>query len=163
MRRSLCDPSGAYGYGMRENTGKQPRLYQRSSGTGSGRGLCFRKRHHPGGDDGIAVAYALALLEDDSLCHPALEVLITVDEEIGLLGAAALDTTPLKGRYLINLDSEEEGYLWVGCAGGLTAQTNIPVKYQEADGRKYEITVSGLLEAIPDLRLIKTEQTRLCS
>ena len=98
-----------------------------------------------GGDDGIAVAYALALLEDDSLCHPALEVLITVDEEIGLLGAAALDTTPLKGRYLINLDSEEEGYLWVGCAGGLTAQTNIPVKYQEADGRKYEITVSGLL------------------
>ena len=98
-----------------------------------------------GGDDGIAVAYALALLEDDSLCHPALEVLITVDEEIGLLGAAALDTTPLKGRYLINLDSEEEGYLWVGCAGGLTAQTNIPVKYQEADGMKSEITVSGLL------------------
>ena len=98
-----------------------------------------------GGDDGIAVAYALALLEDGSLCHPALEVLITVDEEIGLLGAAALDTTPLKGRYLINLDSEEEGYLWVGCAGGLTAQTNIPVKYQEADGMKYEITVSGLL------------------
>ena len=61
------------------------------------------------------------------------------------MGAAALDTTPLKGRYLINLDSEEEGYLWVGCAGGLTAQTNIPVKYQEADGMKYEITVSGLL------------------
>ncbi len=98
-----------------------------------------------GGDDGIAVAYALAILEDESLCHPALEVLITVDEEIGLLGAAALDTAPLKGRYLINLDSEEEGYLWVGCAGGLTAQTNIPVKYQEAAGMKYEIAVSGLL------------------
>ena len=85
------------------------------------------------------------LWEDESLCHPALEVLITVDEEIGLLGAAALDTAPLKGRYLINLDSEEEGYLWVGCAGGLTAQTNIPVKYQEAAGMKYEIAVSGLL------------------
>lgn len=98
-----------------------------------------------GGDDGIAVAYALAILEDDSLCHPALEVLITVDEEIGLLGAAVLDTAPLKGRYLINLDSEEEGYLWVGCAGGLTAQTRIPLKYQEAAGMKYEITVSGLL------------------
>ena len=98
-----------------------------------------------GGDDGIAVAYALAILEDESLCHPALEVLITVDEEIGLLGAAALDTAPLKGRYLINLDSEEEGYLWVGCAGGLTAQTRIPLKYQEAAGMKYEITVSGLL------------------
>ena len=90
-------------------------------------------------------AYALALLEDDSLCHPALEVLITVDEEIGLLGAVALDTTPLKGRYLINLDSEEEGYLWVGCAGGLRTKSRIPVKYQEAEGTKYEITVTGLL------------------
>ena len=98
-----------------------------------------------GGDDGIAVAYALAILEDDSLCHPALEVLITVDEEIGLLGAVALDTTPLKGRYLINLDSEEEGYLWVGCAGGLRTKSRIPVKYQEAEGTKYEITVTGLL------------------
>lgn len=98
-----------------------------------------------GGDDGIAVAYALAILEDETLSHPALEVLITVDEEIGLLGAAALDTTSLKGRYLINLDSEEEGYLWVGCAGGLTAQTSIPVKYQEAVGDKYEVRVSGLL------------------
>lgn len=97
-----------------------------------------------GGDDGIAVAYALAILEDENLPHPALEVLLTVDEEIGLLGAAALDTSPLKGRYLINLDSEEEGYLWVGCAGGLTAQTRIPVKYQEAGGVKYQVTVSGL-------------------
>lgn len=105
----------------------------------------FAKDTTLGGDDGIAVAYGLAILEDDTLPHPALEVLITVDEEIGLLGAAALDTTPLKGRYLINLDSEEEGYLWVGCAGGLTAQTSIPVKYQEAEGVKYEITVSGLL------------------
>ena len=97
-----------------------------------------------GGDDGIAVAYALAILEDEKLPHPALEVLLTVDEEIGLLGAAAVDTSPLKGRYLINLDSEEEGYLWVGCAGGLTAQTRIPVKYQEAGGVKYQVTVSGL-------------------
>ena len=64
-----------------------------------------------GGDDGIAVAYVLAILEDDTLQHPALEVVITVDEEIGLLGAAALDTAPLKAKYLLNLDSEEEGYL----------------------------------------------------
>ena len=83
-------------------------------------------------------------LELQKLPHPALEVLLTVDEEIGLLGAAAVDTSPLKGRYLINLDSEEEGYLWVGCAGGLTAQTRIPVKYQEAGGVKYQVTVSGL-------------------
>lgn len=98
-----------------------------------------------GGDDGIAVAYGLALLEDQSLEHPALELVCTVDEEVGLLGAAALDTTPLKGRYLINLDSEEEGYLWVGCAGGLTALTHIPVRYQEAQGNKWRVTVSGLL------------------
>lgn len=98
-----------------------------------------------GGDDGIAVAYALAILEDKTLLHPALEVLITVDEETSLLGAKALDTTPLKGKYLINLDSEEEGYLWVGCAGGVRAHTSIPVKYQEAVGNKYEVRVSGLL------------------
>ena len=64
-----------------------------------------------GGDDGIAVAYELAILEDDKLQHPAIEAVFTVDEEIGLLGASALDTAPLKGKYLINLDSEEEGIL----------------------------------------------------
>lgn len=97
-----------------------------------------------GGDDGIAVAYGLALLEDDTLEHPALEVVITVDEEIGLLGATALDTSSLKAKYLINLDSEEEGYLWVGCAGGMTAVTELPVRYQEYAALKWKITVSGL-------------------
>ena len=72
-----------------------------------------------GGDDGIAVAYSLAILEDNTLKHPALEVVITTDEEVGLLGAAALDMSDLKGTYLINMDSEEEGSLCVGCAGGL--------------------------------------------
>ena len=62
-----------------------------------------------GGDDGIAVAYALALLADDSLEHPPLEVVLTVDEEIGLLGAEAIDLSMLKGRRLLNIDSEEEG------------------------------------------------------
>nr|WP_296006974.1 aminoacyl-histidine dipeptidase [uncultured Blautia sp.] len=97
-----------------------------------------------GGDDGIAVAYGLALLEDDTLEHPALEVVITVDEEIGLLGATALDATPLKAQYLLNLDSEEEGYLWAGCAGGMTAVSEIPVRYQEYTDHKWKITVSGL-------------------
>lgn len=97
-----------------------------------------------GGDDGIAVAYALAILEDDTLKHPALEVVITVDEEIGLLGAAALDASQLKARYLINLDSEEEGYFCAGCAGGMTAVTELPVRYQEYTNKKWKITVSGL-------------------
>ena len=73
-----------------------------------------------GGDDGIAVAYMMAILDDDTLKHPALECVITTDEEIGLLGAKDLDASVLKGKYMINLDSEEEGYLWISCAGGQT-------------------------------------------
>ena len=66
-----------------------------------------------GGDDGIAVAYMMAILDDDTLKHPALECVITTDEEIGLLGAKDLDASVLQGKYMINLDSEEEGYLWI--------------------------------------------------
>lgn len=97
-----------------------------------------------GGDDGIAVAYALAILEDASLKHPALEVVITTDEEVGLLGAAALDTSDLKGTYLINMDSEEEGKLWVSCAGGLSVTCELPVERLEAEGTKYEVILDGL-------------------
>ncbi len=98
-----------------------------------------------GGDNGIAVAYGLAIMEDTTLSHPALELVITVDEEIGLLGAASIDTTPLKAKYLINLDSEEEGYICAGCAGGMTAVSEIPVRYQEYTDYKWRIKVSGLL------------------
>lgn len=98
-----------------------------------------------GGDDGIAVAYAMAVLEDKSLKHPALEVVITSDEEVGLLGAGALDTSDLKGKYFINMDSEEEGKLWISCAGGLSAICEIPVDYQEVSGYQYEIVIEGLL------------------
>lgn len=87
-----------------------------------------------GGDDGIAVAYILALMEDDSLKHPALEGVITVDEEIGLLGAAGLDGSVLRSSCLINLDSEAEGVLTVGCAGGMTVGVRLPVSYMEAEG-----------------------------
>ena len=80
-----------------------------------------------GGDDGIAVAYALALLDSTDLPHPALEVLITVDEEIGLLGAVGLDCSVLKGKRMINMDSEAEGSLWISCAGGLSAVSHIPL------------------------------------
>lgn len=71
-----------------------------------------------GGDDGIAVAMALAILDDTSIPHPPVEVVFTSGEEIGLLGAAALDCSDLKGRIFLNIDSEEEGVLTVGCAGG---------------------------------------------
>lgn len=98
-----------------------------------------------GGDDGIAVAYGLALLEDRELSHPALEVLITVDEEIGLLGAEGFDCSVLKGKRLINLDSEAEGSLWISCAGGLTGISAIPVQRIEAEGEKVQIRIHGLM------------------
>ncbi|POP31037.1 aminoacyl-histidine dipeptidase [Lactonifactor longoviformis] len=97
-----------------------------------------------GADDGIAVAYALAVLDDDKLPHPPLEVVVTVDEEIGLLGAGSLDASPLKGKLLLNLDSEEESCLWVGCAGGLTAVSRIPVRYIEEANHRYGVKIHGL-------------------
>ncbi len=97
-----------------------------------------------GGDDGIAVAYALALLESRDIPHPPLEVVLTVDEEIGMLGAAAMDCTPLTSRILLNLDSEEEGYLLVSCAGGVTAKAILPVTYVTEEGIGIELTITGL-------------------
>lgn len=98
-----------------------------------------------GGDDGIAVAYALALLETDEYPHPPLEIVLTVDEEIGMLGATALDTSPLRAKTMLNLDSEDEGHLLVSCAGGVTAQVELPLSFETGDGEKYVISVSGLM------------------
>ncbi len=97
-----------------------------------------------GGDDGIAVAMALAILEADDLPHPPLEVLLTVDEEIGLLGAAALNGSVLDGRLLINIDSEDEGVLTVSCAGGVRANVAIPIERTRNSWDTYKITVDGL-------------------
>lgn len=97
-----------------------------------------------GGDNGIAVAYMMAVLDDETLKHPALECVITSDEEIGLLGAKVLDTSVLKGRYMINMDSEEEGYLWISCAGGLTGISRIPMSYQAMEGEVTEVVIDGL-------------------
>ena len=98
-----------------------------------------------GGDDGIAVAYGLALLAAKDLQHPRLEVVLTVDEETGLYGAEAIDMSMLKGKKLINLDSEEEGIFTVGCAGGLTLSCDIPMFTEEVEGEVYELKVTGLL------------------
>ncbi len=97
-----------------------------------------------GGDDGIAVAYGLALLDDSELKHPPLELLITVDEEIGLLGAMGFDCSVLEGKRLINLDSEAEGSIWISCAGGLSAISHIPVQRAEAYGERLQIKICGL-------------------
>ena len=98
-----------------------------------------------GGDDGIAVAYGLALLDSTDIPHPPLEVLLTVDEEIGLLGAVGLDCSVLKGRRFINLDSEAEGSLWISCAGGLSGISHIPVQRVEGEGEKVQVKICGLM------------------
>lgn len=100
-----------------------------------------------GADNGIAVAMAMAILEDDSVAHPALEVLVTTNEETGMDGAAALDPSQIKGKYIINIDSEEEGYILVSCAGGKTSVVEMPIEYNKApqDKKAIEIEISGLL------------------
>ena len=98
-----------------------------------------------GGDDCIAVAAIFAILADDSLPHPPLEAVITVDEETGMDGAVALDCSDLKGRRLLNLDSEEEGVFTVSCAGGLRADCFLPAVKEPLNGEAcFTVTISGL-------------------
>ena len=87
-----------------------------------------------GGDDGIAVAYALAVLDAKDIPHPALEVVLTVCEEVGLLGASAMDFSDLEGRILVNIDSEEEGVLTAGCEGVHTAAAQFAAQMQAEYG-----------------------------
>ena len=97
-----------------------------------------------GGDDGIAVAYALALLDSDTIAHPRLEIVITVDEEVGMDGARGLDLSMLKSRRLLNLDSEEEGIFWASCAGGTRVKCSLPLHKEQAAGTACRVTVKGL-------------------
>ena len=96
-----------------------------------------------GGDDGIALAYALAILAGDYK-HPRLEAVFTVDEEVGMDGAYALDVTPLKGSYMINLDSEAEGALLSSCAGGLKVDCALPVERISQEGLSVCLRIFGL-------------------
>ncbi len=110
-----------------------------------------------GADNGIAVAYALAILEANDLEHPALEVLITSEEETGMGGAINLDPSHLKGEYLINLDSEEEGYLLVSCAGGVRTRQVLPIAWEEANTNltAYKIDITGLKGGHSGMDVIK--------
>ena len=97
-----------------------------------------------GGDDGIALAYALAILDSDSISHPRIEFVCTVSEEVGMEGATGIDLSMLKGKRLINLDSEEEGIFLVGCAGGCSAECILPLTWKKPDGETVELVVEGL-------------------
>lgn len=97
-----------------------------------------------GADDGIAVAYALAILSSDTLKHPRLEVVVTVEEEVGMDGANGIDLSICRAKRLINLDSEEEGYLLAGCAGGAGFQIRYPLQFEDYQGIACRLSVSGL-------------------
>ena len=97
-----------------------------------------------GGDDGIAVAYALAILDDDSIKHPDIEAIFTVDEEVGMLGAEAMDCSDIKGRIMLNIDSEDEGIFLSSCAGGAVIISKYPAVNTEVTGTEVTINVSGV-------------------
>ncbi len=114
-------------------------------------GLCLRREGDwlmatdttLGGDDGIAIAYSLALLEEDTP-HPALELFFTVDEETGMDGALGFDPKWITGRKLLNLDSEDEGELTVSAAGGINVVGRLPLEWEPCNTAVYEIRVEGL-------------------
>jgi len=97
-----------------------------------------------GGDDGIAVAYGLALLDAEDIKHPKLEVVFTVDEEVGMDGARGINLSGLTGKRLLNIDSEEEGIFLTSCAGGARMNTYLPVALCEKNGVMFRISVEGL-------------------
>ena len=99
-----------------------------------------------GADNGIAIAMMMAIAEDEHTSHPALELLLTVEEEVGVVGADTLDPSMISGKTLINLDSEDEGIFTVGCAGGGAVFITLPVTWtaQTSDEVAFEIIVGGL-------------------
>jgi len=99
-----------------------------------------------GGDDGIAVAYAMAILEDNTLEHPPLEVVITSDEEAGMSGALAIQPDFINGKIVLNVDSEEEGKLLVSCAGGIRTKSTLPIEWinKKSGTKEYKLEIKGL-------------------
>lgn len=106
--------------------------------------MIYAKGTTLGGDDGIAVAMGLALLDSDNLAHPRLEVVITTDEETGMDGAVALDASVLQGKRMLNIDSEDEGIFTVSCAGGAMVKAAFPVKREHFTGTAVTIIIDGL-------------------
>ena len=108
-------------------------------------GLLFANGTSLGADNGIAVSYLMILMDSSDIIHPDLEIVLTVQEEVGLVGAENLDASKLKGKYYINLDAENEGIFFVSCAGGVRNEVRIPIireKSKFSTGLK--ITIEGL-------------------
>ncbi len=98
-----------------------------------------------GADNGIGAAMMLAVLESDQIPHPEIQAVFTTDEEVGMLGASALDMAKLSAKQMINLDSEDEGIITVSCAGGADFKIKLPINREKASGKAVKITLSGLL------------------
>ena len=105
--------------------------------------LIFANDTTLGADDGIAVAMVMAILEDENLVHPELEVIITVAEETTMGGALGLEKGLLKGKYLFNIDSEEEGILTLGSAGGTLFKTNLELKFENKEVELVKLHFDG--------------------
>ncbi len=108
-----------------------------------------------GGDNGIAVAYGLAILDSEDIKHPSLELLVTTSEETGMDGVHALSNEHLSGRILFNIDSEEEGIFLVSCAGGANITTKFNVEKQDKSGTGLEIKISGLKGGHSGMEIVK--------
>lgn len=98
-----------------------------------------------GADNGIAVAMILAVLDSDSIPHPPIEAVFTTDEEVGMIGARALDMSVLCGKRMINLDSEKDDNVTVSCAGGSDFKINVPLERTTKHGTQIKIELGGLL------------------
>lgn len=99
-----------------------------------------------GADNGIGVVAAMAVLESDNIPHPPVEALFTIDEESGMTGAFNLKPGVLQGEILINMDSEDEGELYIGCAGGTNANMRFTYREEQVEGKviAYELVIGGL-------------------
>lgn len=106
--------------------------------------LIYAKGTTLGADDGIAMALFLAVLADDTIAHPPLEVVFTADEEVGLIGANAIDVSMLKGRKMLNVDTFREGTFTAGSAGGAYVTVKLPVERTDYEGQLLQIRIDGL-------------------
>ena len=116
-----------------------------------------------GADNGIAIAYILAILDSDDIAHPPIEALFTTDEETGMFGAAALDGNLFTSKRLINIDSEEEGVLTVSCAGGVNATCYLPFNYKEVskDSVFYKLSISSLVGGHSGIEIHKNRKNAI--
>ena len=115
-----------------------------------------------GADNGIGVAMGLVLAKDPNLAHPPLELLFTVDEEVGMSGASALGPEFVRGRILLNIDSEEEGMFTVGCAGGRTTTITLPLTFASLPEPVKPFTLSATAVSYTHLRAPETVLELVC-